>query len=84
MLTANEHIDLFVKIILSKSSIYINIVMKRLNCCFNFVFVKLLKKLSYNIGKTLKFGALDFISILIFFLFYSFFSREIDGIDVIG
>lgn len=61
MLTANEHIDLCVKIILSKLSIYINNVIKRLKCCFNFVFVKLLEKLSYIISETLKFGASDFI-----------------------
>lgn len=61
MLTANEHIDLCVKIILSKLSICINNVIKRLKCCFNFVFVKLLEKLSYIISETLKFGASDFI-----------------------
>lgn len=84
MLTANEHIDLCVKLMLSELSKYINIVIKRLKCCFNFVFVKLLEKLIYIIGEALKFGASDFISILFFFSFLFFFSREIDEIDVIG
>lgn len=84
MLTANEHIDLCVKLMLSELSKYINIVIKRLKCCFNFVFVKLLEKLSYIISETLKFGASDFISILIFFFSILFFFREIVGIDVIG
>lgn len=76
MLTANEHIDLCVKQMLSELSIYINIVIKRLKCCFNFVFVKSLEKLSYIISETLKFGASDFISILIFFFSILFFPEK--------
>lgn len=76
MLTANEHIDLCVKLMLSELSKYINIVIKRLKCCVNFVSVKLLEKLSYIISETLKFGASDFISILIFFFSILFFQRN--------